>query len=219
MENNLIVNNYVLAIYFIFFQNFILVLSRIIHLESFSIFLFDDKKYVSEKKNDNDINLERFQLTMKTKYSADFKRFLNSEIYELVINRLERMTNAEHKLNIMWEQCKLTVNKRLNVNGNFNDCAINVHDLTILYLGEWLCVEVGSKTPAALWCFRLVNKRSYFFLDSRTQLIFHPILFHFLDKTPLYTPETYSLPTFSVIYQDQYCVIKFKWGVAPNISG
>ena len=33
---------------------------------------------------------------MKTKYSADFKRFLNSEIYELVINRLKRMTNAEH---------------------------------------------------------------------------------------------------------------------------
>ena len=45
---------------------------------------------------DNDINLVRFQLTMKTKYSADFKRFLNSEIYELVINRLERMINAEH---------------------------------------------------------------------------------------------------------------------------
>ena len=31
-----------------------------------------------------------------TKYSADFKCFLNSEIYELVINRLERMINAEH---------------------------------------------------------------------------------------------------------------------------
>ena len=94
-----------------------MVLCFIIHLcESFSIFLFDDKNYVSETKQqqlkkkqtkkqtknpnfDNDINLVRFQLTMKTKYSADFKLFLNSEIYELVINRLERMTNAEHKLN------------------------------------------------------------------------------------------------------------------------
>ena len=114
MEDNLIVNNYVLAIYFIFFQNFILVLSFIIHLcESFSIFLFDDKKYVSETKQnktkkkhqknqtnpnfDNDINLVRFQLTMNTLQTLNV--FLNIEIYELVINRLERMTNAEHKLN------------------------------------------------------------------------------------------------------------------------
>ena len=79
---------------------------------------------------------------------------------------------------------------------------------TFYYLCGWIELQLDNKRPAAPWCFHLVNRRSYFSLGRRIHPTLHPILFHFLGRIYLYKLETYSLPTLSVIYQSQSCLIK-----------
>ena len=100
---------------------------------------------------DNDINLT-YKIPIDNEYYILYRLnfFLNSESYENCYKRIKRMGTAEHRnLKVhAWRDRAMKSNGERTP--SLNDCTCNLHLFTMFYLGGWLCVEVGSKTPTAL---------------------------------------------------------------------